>query len=222
MVTNIAVLVSGGGTNLQALIDAEGAGQLGDGRLALVLSSHPSAYALERAKQANIPTLTVRRKGYDSRESFTQAILEALRSHDIGLIVLAGFLYVLAPAFCEAFANRVINVHPALIPAFSGEGYYGIYVHKAVLDLGVKLTGATVHFVTPEIDDGPIILQKAVSIQPDDTPETLQKRVMKQAEWVLLPQAVRLFCEGRLRVEGRKVWISGGHQEKADRDYLFE
>ena len=204
---NIAVLVSGGGTNLQALADAQTAGQLGPGRLALVLSSRPDAYALTRAEAVGIPTVTVNRKAYDTREAFTQAVVEALHARDIGLVVLAGFMYVLSPAFCTAFHHRVLNVHPALIPAFSGDGYYGMRVHKAVLGYGAKLTGATVHFVTPETDSGPIILQKAVAVAPDDTPETLQRRVMEQAEWELLPKAVRLFCEGRLRVEGRQVLI---------------
>jgi phosphoribosylglycinamide formyltransferase-1 len=146
-------------------------------------------------------------RDYATREAFTDAVTAALRAADIGLVVLAGFLYVLSPAFCEAFPHRVLNVHPALIPAFCGDGYYGLRVHKAVLASGVKLTGATVHFVTPETDGGPIILQKAVPVEPDDTPETLQRRVMEQAEWTLLPQAVRLFCEGRLMVEGRRVVV---------------
>jgi len=203
----IAVLVSGGGTNLQALIDAEKAGHLGPGQLALTLSSSPDAYALRRAAAAGLPTAVADRGLYGGREDFTQAVIGALRARDIGLVVLAGFLYVLSPAFCEAFPNRVLNVHPALIPAFCGNGYYGLRVHKAVLDYGVKLTGATVHFVTKETDGGPVILQKAVAVEPDDTPETLQRRVMEQAEWELLPTAVRLFCEGRLRVEGRRVTI---------------
>ena len=205
---SIAVLVSGGGTNLQALIDAEKAGRLDPGRLALVLSSTPDAYALERARKAGIPTLVVDRAEYGGREAFSLAIAEALSIREIGLVVLAGFLYVLSPVLCEKFNNRVINVHPALIPAFSGDGYYGMRVHRAVLTYGVKLTGATVHFVTSETDGGPIILQKAVAVEPGDTPEILQRRVMEQAEWILLPEAVRLFCEGRLRVEGRRVSVN--------------
>ena len=205
---NIAVLVSGGGTNLQALIDAEKAGQLGTGKLSVVLSSNPDAYALERARAAGIPTLIVNRKDHADRSDFTQSLIEPLITRNIGLVVLAGFMFVLDPAFCEAFHNRVINVHPALIPAFAGDGYYGLRVHRAALEYGVQLTGATVHFVSPETDGGPIISQKAVSVRPDDTPETLQRRVMEQAEWALLPNAVRLFCEGQLRVEGRRVLIS--------------
>lgn len=196
--TNIAVLVSGGGTNLQALLDADRAEGLGGGRLTLVLSSSPDAYALTRACEAGIPTEVVIRKAYATREAFTGAVVAALRAADIGLVVLAGFLYVLSPAFCAAFPNRVLNVHPALIPAFSGDGYYGLRVHRAALARGVKLTGATVHFVTPETDGGPILLQKAVEVLPGDTPKTLQRRVMEQAEWVLLPQAVRMFCRGEI------------------------
>ncbi len=203
----IAVLVSGGGTNLQALIEAEKQGRLGQGRLALVLSSGPEARALVRAEQAGIPTVVVDKKAFSARDVFTRAVVDELEAHDIGLVVLAGFLYVLGPAFCEAFANRVINVHPALIPAFCGDGFYGLKVHKSVLDYGVKLTGATVHFVSEETDGGPIILQKAVEVCPDDTPEALQQRVMEQAEWELLPRAVQLFCDGKLAVKGRIVEI---------------
>ncbi|MDR1158873.1 MAG: phosphoribosylglycinamide formyltransferase [Oscillospiraceae bacterium] len=202
---NIAVLVSGGGSNLQALIDAEAAGRLGGGRLSLVISSHPNAYALTRAAQAGVPARVVAREAYETRAAFTQAVLEELRVRDIHLIVLAGFLYVLSPAFCLAYPGRVINVHPALIPAFCGDGCYGLRVHRAVLAYGVKVTGATVHFVSEETDGGPIILQKAVAVESDDTPESLQRRVMEQAEWILLPEAVRLFCEGRLHVDGRRV-----------------
>ncbi len=205
--TNIAVLVSGGGTNLQALIDAEQAVGLGPGRLALVLASGPDAYALERAARAGIATVVVDRRTYATRQDFTQAIVDELMARSIGLVVLAGFLYILGPAFCQAFEHRVINVHPALIPSFCGNGCYGLHVHKAVLDYGVKLTGATVHFVTPDTDGGPIILQKAVPVEPGDTPEMLQRRVMEQAEWVLLPEAVRLFCQGHLSVRGRSVII---------------
>ena len=207
--TRIAVLVSGSGSNLQALIDAGQIGGLGDGRLELVLSSQPQAYALKRAYLSGIPSMVVNRKEYDSRESFTRRITHELKTRDIGLVVLAGFMYVLSEGFCDAFSGRVVNVHPALIPAFCGEGFYGLRVHKAVLDYGVKLTGATVHFVTPEPDGGPIILQKAVPVEPDDTPESLQRRVMEQAEWILLPEAVRLFCEGRLRINGHRVTIVG-------------
>lgn len=209
----IAVLVSGGGTNLQALIDAQAREELGSGRITAVISSRPDAFALERARAAGIAAEVVARKQYPSRSAFTQALLERLRTLGIGLVVLAGFLYVLDESFCTAFENRIINVHPALIPAFCGDGYYGLHVHEAALDYGVKLTGATVHFVSAQTDAGPIILQKAVEILPGDTPEQLQKRVMEQAEWVLLPRAVRLFCQGRLRVEGRHVLIN--EEEKA-------
>ena len=204
---NIAVLVSGGGTNLQALIDAAGEGRIQNGKLALVLASKPDAYALTRAEQAGIPTAVVSRKELPDREAFTAEILRVLRQHGTDLVVLAGFLYILSPAFFEAYTNAVLNVHPALIPAFCGDGYYGLRVHETVLSYGVKLTGATVHFVTPETDAGPVVLQKAVVVLEDDTPETLQRRVMEQCEWELLPQAVSLFCEDRLRVEGRKVRI---------------
>ena len=204
---SIAVLVSGGGSNLQALIDAEQNGALGNGRLELVLSSHPDAYALKRASLAGIPSLVVNRDEYADREAFTESIVDVLRARGAGLVVLAGFMYVLSEKFCKAFPGRVINVHPALIPAFSGDGFYGLRVHKAAIGYGVRLTGATVHFVTPETDGGPIILQKAVAVETNDTPETLQRRVMEQAEWIILPKAVQLFCDGRLRVEGRRVTI---------------
>jgi len=195
----IAVLVSGGGTNLQALINAQQRGELRGGRIAAVLSSKPDAYALERAEAAGIPGYVIARKAYESREAFTDAVVDKLLELDIGLVVLAGF--------CQTYPNRVINVHPALIPAFCGDGFYGLKVHQAVLDYGVKLTGATVHFVNEQTDGGPIILQKSVEIAQGDTPESLQRRVMEQGEWVILPEAVSLFCEGRLKVEGRKVII---------------
>lgn len=204
----IAVLVSGGGTNLQALIDAEKDGRIQNGKLSLVLSSTPGAFALERASANGIASCVVNRKDYKGRLAFTEAILAELQKRDIGLIVLAGFLYILSPVFTQTYVNRIINVHPALIPAFCGDGFYGLHVHEQVLAYGVKLTGATVHFVNEECDGGPIILQKAVEVLEDDTPEVLQQRVMREAEWVVLPQAVSLFCEGRLRVEGRIVHIS--------------
>ncbi len=206
---NIAVLVSGGGTNLQALIDAQNAGKINNGHLSLVLSSSPDAYALRRAEKNGIETCIVSKKDHKSREKFTFAIIDELKKRDIGLIVLAGFMYILAPVFTETFKNRIINVHPALIPSFSGEGFYGLHVHQAALEYGVKLTGATVHFVNEECDGGAIILQKAVPVLPGDTPEVLQQRVMREAEWKILPEAVSLFCEGRLHVNGRTVEISG-------------
>ena len=202
---NIAVLVSGGGTNLQALLDAEARGELPGGRIALVAASRPGVYALERAKQAGVPTAVVCRRDYPDDGAFCDALLTVLKARDIGLVVLAGFLSILDEHFVRAFENRVINVHPSLIPAFCGKGCYGLRVHERVLERGVKVTGATVHFVNEGADEGPIILQKAVEVLPGDTPESLQKRVMEEAEWKLLPRAVALFCAGRLSVEGRRV-----------------
>lgn len=204
---NIAVLVSGGGTNLQALLDAEARGEFPGGRIALVAASKPGVYALERAEQAGVPSAVVCRKDYPDDGAFCGALLNVLKAHDIGLVVLAGFLSILDENFIRAFENRVMNVHPSLIPAFCGKGYYGLKVHERALERGVKVTGATVHFVNEGADEGPIILQKAVEILPGDTPERLQKRVMEEAEWKLLPRAVALFCAGRLSVEGRKVHI---------------
>ena len=203
----IAVLVSGGGTNLQALIDAQSRGELKNGRIAAVLSSRPDAYALERAARAGIPGYVVARKDIASNREMTIALVDKLRELNIGLVVLAGFLHILTGEMVAAFPNAILNVHPALIPSFCGAGYYGLHVHEAALAYGVKLTGATVHFVNEEPDGGPIVLQKAVEILEGDTPEVLQRRVMEQAEWHILPQAVSLFCEGRLRVERRIVHI---------------
>lgn len=203
----IAVLVSGGGTNLQALIDAQSRGELKNGRIAAVLSSRPDAYALERAARAGIPGYVVARKDFASNREMTVALVDKLRELNIGLVVLAGFLHILTGEMVAAFPNAILNVHPALIPSFCGAGYYGLHVHKAALAYGVKLTGATVHFVNEEPDGGPIVLQRAVEILEGDTPEVLQRRVMEQAEWHILPQAVSLFCEGRLCVEGRIVHI---------------
>ena len=203
----IAVLVSGGGTNLQALIDAQSRGELKNGRIAAVLSSRPDAYALERAARAGIPGYVVARKDFASNREMTIALVDKLRELNIGLVVLAGFLHILTGEMVAAFPNALLNVHPALIPSFCGAGYYGLHVHEAARAYGVKLTGATVHFVNEEPDGGPIVLQKAVEILEGDTPEVLQRRVMEQAEWHILPQAVSLFCEGRLRVEGRIVHI---------------
>ncbi len=203
----IAVLVSGGGTNLQALIDAHNRGELAGGEIACVISSKRDAYALERARAAGIEALALPRQEYESAGQFDRALLEALLSREIDLVVLAGFMTIIGNTLLERFEHRIINVHPALIPSFCGPGYYGLRVHRAALDTGVKLTGATVHFVTEVCDGGPIILQKAVPVYSDDTPEMLQKRVMEEAEWTLLPKAVALFCQGRLRVEGRHVKI---------------
>ena len=204
---NIVVLVSGGGTNLQALLDAQERGEITGGKITAVVSSTPGAFALERAARAGVPGCVVNRKDYGSREDFTQALLMQLETLHADLIVLAGFLYILSPAFVDRYENRIINIHPALIPAFCGDGYYGLKVHEKALEYGVKLTGATVHFVSAKADAGPIILQKAVAIEEGDTPEVLQKRVMEQAEWKILPEAVSLFCQDRLHVEGRIVHI---------------
>lgn len=207
MSKRIVVLVSGGGTNLQALLDAESRGEITGGQITAVISSTPGAFALERAAKAGVAGYVVNRKDYDSREAFTGALLQKLEDLHADLIVLAGFLYILSPAFIDRYENRIINIHPALIPSFCGSGFYGLKVHEKALEYGVKLTGATVHFVSAEADAGPIILQKAVAIEEGDTPEVLQKRVMEQAEWKILPEAVSLFCQDRLQVEGRIVHI---------------
>lgn len=205
--TKIAVLVSGGGTNLQALIDAQARGEIKDGTLDFVLSSNPDAYALERAAKAGIETDVLRRRDFADAEQYGAALHEKLTARGIGLIVLAGFMTVLPDSFCQKWQNQIINVHPSLIPSFCGEGFYGLRVHEAALRKGVKVTGATVHFVSEVVDGGAIILQKAVEIEPDDTPETLQKRVMAQAEHILLPRAVSLFCQGKLHVQDDRVTI---------------
>ncbi|WP_122789632.1 phosphoribosylglycinamide formyltransferase [Intestinibacillus sp. Marseille-P6563] len=204
----IAVLVSGGGTNLQALIDAEARGDIRNGELCAVISSNPNAYALERANQAFIPSYVLRRKEYADAESYGAALDTLLRQVGAELVVLAGFMTVLPDSFCKTWAGKVMNVHPSLIPSFCGEGFYGLHVHEAALAKGVKVTGATVHFVSEVVDGGAIILQKAVEVEPDDTPETLQQRVMREAEWKILPRAVSLYCEGRLTIADGKVHIS--------------
>ena len=204
MAKRIAVLVSGGGTNLQALIDAQGRGELVNGEIAAVLSSSPDAYALERAKRAGIPGYVLPRG--DAR-AVTAALVERLRALDIDLVVMAGFMTIVTEELFQAYPNAVLNIHPSLIPSFCGVGCYGLHVHEKALAYGVKVSGATVHFVTEECDAGPIVLQKAVEVLPDDTPETLQRRIMEQCEWKLLPRAVSLFCQGRLKVEGRKVTV---------------
>ena len=207
MKTNIAVLVSGGGTNLQALIDAQQRGELGGGEITAVISTKEGAYALERAAKAGIPGYVVPRKAYADNRAMTQAMVAKLKELDIQLVVLAGCMVIFTNELVEAYPNAIMNVHPALIPSFCGKGFYGLHVHEAALSYGVKLSGATVHFVSEECDGGPIIAQKAVAIKEDDTPETLQKRIMEEAEWKLLPEAVSLFCQGRLTVEGRIVRI---------------
>lgn len=190
----VAVLVSGGGTNLQAILDAEHRGELPHAQVSLVLSSRPGVYALERAAQAGVPGVVVSRKGFATGADFDGELLEVLNEQKIDLVVLAGFLSILGDGFIAAYRDRIINVHPSLIPAFCGEGYYGLRVHTAALDRGVKLTGATVHLVNEVCDGGAILLQKAVEVLPGDTPEILQKRVMEQAEWVLLPQAIEMVA----------------------------
>ena len=203
----IAVLVSGGGTNLQALIDAQQAGTLRGGEIVAVLSSRAGAYALERAAKAGIPGYVVARKDFDSNQAMTVALVEKLKALSIDLVVLAGFLHILTGEMVAAYPNAILNVHPALIPSFCGKGAYGLHVHEMALSYGVKVTGATVHLVTEEPDGGPIVLQKAVAVREGDTPEILQRRVMEEAEWIILPQAVSLFCQDRLTVEGRIVHI---------------
>ncbi len=207
MSKRIAVLVSGGGTNLQALIDAENEGVIVNGKISLVISNVKGAYALERARMNGIPTAVVLKKECGSQEAFEQNIIALLREHEIDLIVLAGFMSILSESFTKAFPHRIINVHPSLIPSFCGKGFYGLHVHERALSYGVKVTGATVHFVNEIPDGGEIILQKAVEIKEGDTPEILQKRVMTEAEWKILPKAVSLFCQDRLTVKDNKVYI---------------
>ena len=205
---NIVVLVSGGGTNLQALIDAGKRGELGNGEITCVISSKEGAYALTRAEENNIKTRTLIRKDYSDIASYSKAMRDALLEEKADLIVYAGFMTILDENVCDAFPNRMINVHPALIPSFCGKGFYGLHVHEEALKKGVKVSGATVHFVTAECDAGPIILQKAVEVSENDTPETLQKRIMENAEWKILPEAVRLFCDDKITVENGKTIIS--------------
>jgi len=196
--TRIAVLVSGGGTNLQALIDAGGRGELGGGELSLVISTRAGVQALERAQKAGIKTKTIERKKYENIAAFDHALSRALVEEKTDLVVLAGFLSILGQETLKLFENRIINVHPALIPSFCGKGFYGLRVHEEALKKGVKITGATVHFVNEVVDGGRIILQKAVDVLPDDTPETLQQRVMREGEWIILPKAVSMYCKGEI------------------------
>ncbi|MCD8187161.1 MAG: phosphoribosylglycinamide formyltransferase [Ruminococcus sp.] len=203
----ICVLVSGGGTNLQALIDAEHSGRLHGGKITCVISSNPDAYALERAKNNNISTLIIPRRDYADVAAYTKAVTEALIAEQADLVVYAGFMTILDEQIVRAFPYKMMNVHPALIPSFCGKGFYGLHVHEAALEKGVKLTGATVHFVTEICDGGPIILQKAVPVENDDTPEILQRRVMEQAEWKILPEAVSLFCQDRIEVIDGRAYI---------------
>ena len=203
----IAVLVSGGGTNLQALIDAQSRGELGGGKIVAVISSKEGAYALERAAKAGIEGYVLPRKSFDSNRAMTVALVDMLRELKVDLVVLAGCMIIFTQELVDAYPNAIMNVHPALIPSFCGQGYYGLRVHEEALRYGVKLSGATVHFVSAECDGGPIIAQKSVEVRCDDTPETLQRRIMEQAEWVLLPKAVKLFCENKISVVGRNVII---------------
>lgn len=207
MAKRIAVLVSGGGTNLQALLDAQSRGEIVNGEIAAVISSSPEAYALERAKKAGVPGYVLEKKDCPDAASLTHTLVELLHKLDIQLVVMAGFMTIVTGELFQAYENAVINVHPSLIPSFCGKGCYGLHVHEKALDYGVKVSGATIHFVTEECDAGPIILQRAVEVLPDDTPEVLQRRIMEACEWKLLPQAVSLFCQDRLRVEGRVVHI---------------
>lgn len=204
---NIVVLVSGGGTNLQALIDAEKRGEIKGGKITCVISSKPDAYALERANKNGIATRTIPRKDYSDVAAYTKAVTDALLEEKADLVVYAGFMTILDEQIVKAFPYKMMNVHPALIPSFCGKGFYGLHVHEAALEKGVKLTGATVHFVTEVCDGGPIILQKAVAVENGDTPEILQRRVMEQAEWKILPQAVSLFCEDRISIIDGKAYI---------------
>ena len=204
---NIVVLVSGGGTNLQALIDAQNRGEIKNGKISCVISSNPNAYALTRAENNNIPTEVIRRKDFAEFDEYDNALTELLKSKNADVVVLAGFMTILGSKVISAFENKIINIHPSLIPSFCGEGYYGLRVHEAALSKGVKVTGATAHFVNEICDGGPIIIQKAVEIQNGDTPEVLQKRVMEQAEWKILPKAVSLFCEDKIIVKDNKTEI---------------
>lgn len=205
---NIVVLVSGGGTNLQALIDAQNSGLIENGKITCVISSNPNAYALTRAKDNDIDSAVISRKDFDDFNEYDKALTQLLKDKNADLVVLAGFLTILGHEVISAFENRIINIHPALIPSFCGEGFYGLKVHEAALKKGVKLSGATAHFVTEECDGGPIILQKAVEVRNGDTPEVLQKRIMEQAEWKILPRAVSLFCQDKIQVIDNHAVIS--------------
>ncbi|MBQ6943325.1 MAG: phosphoribosylglycinamide formyltransferase [Ruminococcus sp.] len=204
---NIVVLVSGGGTNLQALIDAEKAGNILGGKITCVISSNSSAYALERAKNNDISTRVIPRKDYSDSKSYSMAILNALDEEQADLVVLAGFMTILDECVTSKYAYKIINVHPALIPSFCGEGYYGLKVHEAALSYGVKVSGATIHFVNEEADAGAIILQGVVNVEKDDTPEVLQKRIMENVEWKLLPKAVSLFCQDKIEIVDGRAYV---------------
>lgn len=204
----ICVLVSGGGTNLQAIIDAIESGKITNSEIAAVISNNKNAYALERARENGIDALCISPKDYNDRSQFNKALISKLDEYDPGLIVLAGCMVVLPAELIQKYRNKIINIHPSLIPSFCGKGFYGLHVHEKVLERGVKITGATVHFVDEGTDTGPIIIQKAVEIMEDDTPETLQKRVMENAEWKIMPEAINLIANGRVSVVDGKVKIS--------------
>ncbi len=206
----IGVLVSGGGTNLQAIIDNINTGNITNSKIEVVISNNPNAFALERAKKAGIDTVCISPKDYSDRSLFNKALIEKIDEYNVDLIVLAGCMVVMPPELIQKYNNKIINIHPALIPSFCGKGFYGLHVHEEVLKRGVKITGATVHFVDEGTDTGPIILQKAVEVRQDDTPEILQRRVMEEAEWKIMPKAIDLIANGRVKVEDRKVYISGG------------
>lgn len=201
----IGALVSGGGTNLQAIIDGIENGYIPNAKLTTVVSSSPSAYALERAAKHGIETAVIRKKDYETPDGYEEALVSHFTGCGVGLVLMAGFMVVIGEKFINAYRDRIMNIHPSLIPSFCGNGFYGLRVHEAALKKGVKITGATVHFVTEETDAGPIILQKAVNIHDDDTPETLQKRVMQEAEWKIYPEAVRLFASGEIEIAGNTV-----------------
>lgn len=205
----IAVCVSGGGTNLQAIMDRIADGTIRNVEIGLVVSNNKNAYALERAAKAGIPSVCISRKDYDSREAFNTALIDALEAAEVDFVVLAGFLVIIPEEMIQRFRNRIINIHPSLIPSFCGTGYYGLKVHEGVLARGVKVTGATVHFVDEGTDTGPIILQRAVAVQQGDTPEILQKRVMEEAEWNILPEAIHLFANDQLEIRDGIVWRKG-------------
>lgn len=203
----IAVLVSGGGTNLQALLDAQSRGEIVGGEIVAVISNNPEAYALERAKKAGVAGYVLTREQYPTARDLTVALVKKLQELDIQLVVMAGFMTIVTEELFQSYANAILNIHPSLIPSFCGPGCFGLHVHEKALAYGVKVSGATVHFVTQECDAGPIIFQKTVEVLPDDTPEVLQRRIMEECEWKLLPKAVSLFCQDKLVVEGRKVRI---------------
>lgn len=204
----LAVLVSGGGTNLQAIIDAIETGRIQNARISVVISNNPGVKALERAEKHGIEAVCLSPKSFETRAAFNEALLEKVNSYEPDLVVLAGCMVIIPKAMVEAYENRIINIHPALIPSFCGTGYYGLRVHEAALERGVKLTGATVHFVDAGTDSGPIILQKAVAVREDDTPETLQRRVMEEAEWIIMPEAINLIANGRVEVKDGRVLIA--------------